>query len=147
MQPDNTFDDFRRDISYRIFRCPEGLALTATMKDVFHDIFLEITADAGNLRILSARVSFLKQPTDYCQQIDTAMSLLVGTTIGKGINKRLIELFGGSEGCGNIRTMLMGLLPLALNAKAAIGIKDQNEMLEKISKELKGSCIGYPSNY
>jgi len=147
MQQDNTFDDFKRDISYRIFRCPEGLALTANMKDVFHDIFLENIADAGNLRILSARVNFLKQPTDNCQQVDTAMSLLIGTTIGKGINKRLIEIFGGSEGCGNIRTMLMGLLPLALNAKAAIGIKDQNEMLEKISKELKGTCIGYPSNY
>jgi len=75
------------------------------------------------------------------------MSLLVGTVIGKGLNKRLIEIFGGGEGCGNIRTMLMGLLPLALNAKAADGIKDQTEMLEKISKQLSGTCIGYPSNY
>ena len=144
MQQENAFEDFKRDISYRIFRSPEGIALTATMKDVFHDIFIEIIVDADNLRILSARVNFLKQPTDYCQQIDKAMSLLVGTVIGKGLNKRLLEIFGGSEGCGNIRTMLMGLLPLALNAKAAIGIKDQNEMLTKISKELTGTCIGYP---
>ena len=147
MQQDNAFEDFKRDISYRIFRCPEGIALTATMKDVFHDIFIEIIVDVGNLRILSARVNFLKQPTDYCQQIDKAMSLLVGTVIGKGLNKRLIEIFGGGEGCGNIRTLLMGLLPLALNAKAANGIKDRNDMLEKISKELSGTCIGYPSNY
>jgi hypothetical protein len=147
MQPDNAFEDFTREISYRISRCPEGIALTATMKDLFHDVFIEIIVDAGNLRILSARVNFFKQPTDYCQEIDKAMSLLVGTVIGKGLNKRLIEIFGGGEGCGNIRTMLMGLLPLALNAKAASGVKDQNEMLEKISKELKGSCIGYPSNY
>ena len=147
MQQDNAFEDFTRDISYKIFRCPEGIALTATMKDVFHDIFIEIIVDADNLRILSARVNFFKQPSDYCQEIDKAMSLLVGTVIGKGLNKRLIEVFGGGEGCGNIRTMLMGLLPLALNAKAASGVKDQNEMLTKISKELKGSCIGYPSNY
>ena len=147
MQQDNVFEDFKRDISYRIFRCPEGFALTATMKDIFHDIFLEIIVAAENLRIISARVNFLKQPTDYCQQIDKAMSLLVGTVIGKGLNKRLIEIFGGGEGCGNIRTMLMGLLPLALNAKAANGIKDRNDMLEKISKELSGTCIGYPSNY
>ena len=144
MQQDSAFEDFTRDISYRIFRSLEGIALTATLKDVFHDIFIEIIVDADNLRILSARVNFLKQPTDYCQQIDKAMSALVGTVIGKGLNKRLIEIFGGSEGCGNIRTMLMGLLPLALNAKAASGIKDQNEMLTKISKELKGTCIGYP---
>jgi len=147
VQPDNVFEDFQRDICYRISRCPEGIALTATMKDIFHDIFLEIIVDDATLRILSARVNFFKHPTDFCQQIDKAISLLVGTVIGKGLNKRLIEIFGGSEGCGNIRTMLMGLLPLALNAKAAIGIKDQNEMLEKISKELTGTCIGYPSNY
>jgi len=147
MQQENVFADFKRDISYRIFRCPEGFTLTATMKDVFHDIFLQIIVDAVNLRIVSARVNFLKQPTDYCQQIDMAMTRLVGTVIGKGLNKKLIEIFGGGEGCGNIRTMLMGLLPLALNAKAAIGIKDETEMLEKISAELTGTCIGYPSNY
>jgi hypothetical protein len=60
------------------------------------------------------------------------------------MTRRLFELFGGSEGCGNIRTMLMGLLPLALNAKAAAGIRDHNEMLEKMRRELTGSCIGYP---
>jgi len=144
MQTDNAFEDFKRDISYRIFRSPEGFALTATLKDIFHDIFLEIIVDTGNLRILSARVNFIKQPADYCHQIDKAMSQLVGTTIGKGINKKLAEIFGGGEGCGNIRTMLMGLLPLALNAKAANGIKDKHEMLNKISKELKGTCVGYP---
>lgn len=146
MQPENAFDDFIRNISYRVFRCQEGIALNATLKDVFHDIFIEIIVDAENLRILSARVNFLKQPTDYCQQIDKAVSMLVGTVIGKGLNKRLIEIFGGSKGCGNIRTMLMGLLPLSLNAKAARGIKNQNEMLEKISSELTGTCIGYPLN-
>lgn len=144
MNTGNAFDDFRRDISYRVFPCQQGIALTATMKDVFHDIFLEIIVDAENLQVLSAQVNFLKQPTDYCQQIDTAMSKLVGTVIGKGLNKKLIEIFGGSKGCGNIRTMLMGLLPLAMNSKAAMGISDQNEMLEKISKELTGSCVGYP---
>ena len=143
MQTDNAFDDFKRDISYRVSRSPEGFTLTATLNDPFHDILLEIIADADNLRIIAARVNFYKQPTDYCQQIDKAMSLLVGTIIGRGLNKRLIEIFGGSEGCGNIRTMLMGLLPLALNAKAAVGIKDKNEMLGNISKALKGTCIGY----
>lgn len=144
MQPGNVFEDFKRDLSYRVFRCEDKIALTATMKDVFHDIFLEVIVNPENMRICSARVNFLKQPTDYCQQIDKAMTALVGTIIGKGMNRRLVEIFGGSEGCGNIRTILLGLLPLALNAKAAEGINDQDKMLEKISKELAGTCIGYP---
>jgi len=147
MQPSNVFEEFKRDISYRLFRCEEAIALTATLSDVFHDIFMEIHVDPTNMRIISARVNFRKHPSDSCQQIDKAMSLLVGTIIGKGLNKKLVEIFGGGDGCGNIRTMLMGLLPLALNAKAAIGIKDETEMLERIRKELTGTCIGYPSNY
>lgn len=147
MQTDTAFDDFTRDISYRVFRCGDEISLTASMKDVFHDIFLEVRVDPETMRISSARVNFYQHPSDFCPQIDKGMATLVGTTIGKGISKKLVEIFGGSEGCGNIRTLLMGLLPLALNAKAAIGTKTQGEMLEKIRKELTGTCIGYPSNY
>lgn len=144
MSPNNVFDDFRRDLAYRIFKQDGLIILTATLKDIFHDIFIEIRVSPDDLLIVGAIVNFLKQPTDYCHNIDKAMSGLVGTPVGKGLNKRLIRLFGGSEGCGNIRTVLMGLLPLALNAKAADGISDQDEMLQKISKELTGTCIGYP---
>lgn len=147
MQSSNVFDDFQREFSYRIFRVEEGLALTATMRDVFHDIFIEIRVNPETMMISAAKVDFLKCPTEFCPRIDRAMAELLGTKIGKGMNKRLVEIFGGSEGCGNIRTILMGLLPLALNAKAATGIEDQDEMLEKIRKELTGTCVGYPSNY
>jgi hypothetical protein len=143
----NAFDDFQRDLSYRIFRVEEGLVLTATMKDVFHDIFIDIRVNPETMMISAALVDFLKCPSEFCPRIDRAMAELVGTIIGKGMNKRLVEIFGGKEGCGNIRTILMGLLPLALNAKAAAGIEDQEEMLEKISKSLSGTCVGYPSNY
>ena len=147
MKPANVFEDFQRDISYRIFRVEEGIALTATMKDVFHDIFIDIRVNPETMMITSAQIDFLKCPTDFCPQIESSVSALVGTVIGKGMSKRLAEIFGGSEGCGNIRTMLMGLLPLALNAKAATGMTRQDEMLEKMRKVLKGTCIGYPSNY
>jgi DUF2889 family protein len=147
MQQTNAFDDFQRDFSYRIFRVEEGLALTATMKDLFHDIFLDIRVNPETMIIMGARVDFLKCPTEFCPRIDRAMAELVGTTIGRGMNKRLVEIFGGKDGCGNIRTILMGLLPLALNAKAAAGTTDQEEMLEKIRKALTGTCVGYPSNY
>jgi hypothetical protein len=147
MQPENFFEDFKRDISYRIFKVEQEIALTATLQDMFHDIFVEIRVNPENLMIISARADFLKHPSDFCAQIDKAMTELVGEVISKGINRRLIEIFGGSEGCGNIKTLLMGLLPLALNAKAAEGVKDKNQLLDNIRKELTGTCIGYPANY
>jgi hypothetical protein len=96
------------------------------------------------MKISSARVDFFKHPTEFCPEINRAMGGLVGTVIGKGLSGRIVKLFGGSSGCGNVRTMLMGLLPLALNAKASAGTKDREEMLENIRRQLTGTCIGYP---
>ncbi len=146
MQPINAFDDFTRNITYRVFRCEDQITLTATMKDVFHDILLEVQVDPENMKICSAQVNFSKHPSEFCPQIDIAMAKLVGTVIGKGMTRKLVDIFGGREGCGNIRTLLLGLLPLALNARAAQGISNQDEMLDKIRKELTGTCIGYPIN-
>lgn len=144
MQPCNVFDDFRRDIAYRIFRRDGQIALTASLKDVFHDIQVDISVDPRTMIISGARVNFLRHPTEDCPGVARAMTRLEGTLIGKGMTRRLMDIFGGGEGCGNIRTMLMGLLPLALNAKAAEGISDQDEMLAKIKRELTGTCAGYP---
>jgi hypothetical protein len=145
VQPANIFDDFKRDIAYRVFKAGQEIALTAALQDVFHDIFVEIRVNPETMMIVAARADFSKSPTDFCARIETAMTELVGVIIGKGINKKLVEIFGGSEGCGNIRTLLSGLLPLAFNAKAAGGAKSQGEMLEKIRTTLTGTCIGYPS--
>jgi hypothetical protein len=71
------------------------------------------------------------------------MERLVGFIIGRGLNRKLQEVFGGGEGCGNLRTMLLGLLPLALNVKAAAGFADEEEMLDSIRERLTGSCAGY----
>lgn len=144
MQPCNVFDDFRREISYRIFRRDGNIALTATMKDVFHDILVDISVDPDTMIISAATVNFSRHPAEDCPSVAKAMSRLVGTVIGKGMTRRLVDIFGGGEGCGNMRTILLGLLPLALNAKAAEGISDQDEMLAKIKRELTGTCAGYP---
>ena len=71
------------------------------------------------------------------------MERMVGFTIGRGLNRKLQETFGGGEGCGNLRLMLLGLLPLAMNVKAAAGIADEQEMLAAIRERLTGSCAGY----
>jgi hypothetical protein len=54
-----------------------------------------------------------------------------------------MEVLGGSEGCGNLRNLLLGLLPLALNVKAAAGFSDEQEMLDAIHEQLRGTCAGY----
>ncbi len=139
----NAMEDFKRDISYHVRRDDTHIVLTAQLKDRFHDIRMEVLADFETLVIHAARVNFVRHPSENCPNVAWRMERLVGFVIGKGLNLKLQETFGGGEGCGNLRVMLLGLLPLAMNVKAAAGFTDEQAMLDSIKERLTGSCAGY----
>jgi hypothetical protein len=140
----NAMEDFRRDISYHVLKGDDGqIVLTGTLKDRFHDVRMELLVDFESLKINAARVNFLRHPSEDCPNVAWRMEQLVGFTIGKGLNRKLQEVFGGGEGCGNLKVMLLGLLPLAMNVRGAAGFTDEREMLDSISEQLAGSCAGY----
>jgi hypothetical protein len=137
-------ENFKRDISYHVLKSDDDqIMLTAHLKDRFHDVRMEVLVDYDSLKILAARVNFVRNPSEDCPTVAWRMEQLVGFTIGKGLNRKLQEVFGGGEGCGNLRVMLLGLLPLAMNVKAAEGFDDEQEMLDSIRERLTGSCAGY----
>jgi hypothetical protein len=142
----NPMEDFQRDISYRLLKQDDGTAkLTAFMKDRFHDVVAEVVVDVATLKILSAKADFHRSPTSDCGNVSARMQGLVGFVIGKGLQRKLAEVLGGGEGCGNMRNLLLGLLPLALNLKAAAGISNEQEMMDAIHDKLIGTCAGYLS--
>lgn len=143
MAPSNAMEDFKRDISYHVQRNDDLIVLTAHLKDRFHDIRMEVLADFESLKITAARVNFVRHPSADCPNVAWRMERLVGFSIGRGLNRMLQETFGGGEGCGNLRVMLQGLLPLAMNVKAAAGFTDESAMLDSIRERLTGSCAGY----
>ena len=140
----NAMEDFKRELSYHVKRdADDQIVLTSSLKDRFHDIRMEIVVDFESLKVGAARVDFFRHPSVDCPNVALRMERLVGFTIGKGLNRKLQETFGGGGGCGNLRVMLMGLLPLALNVKAAAGFTDEQDMLASIKERLTGSCAGY----
>lgn len=142
----NPMEDFQRDISYRVLRQNDGTAkLTALMKDRFHDVVAEVVVDVATLKVISAQADFHRSPTPDCGNVSTRMQGLVGFVVGKGLQRKLAEVLGGGEGCGNMRNLLLGLLPLALNLRAASGISSEQEMMDAIHDKLVGTCAGYLS--
>jgi hypothetical protein len=137
-------EDFQRDFSYHVLKGDDGqIVLTGNLKDRFHDVRMEVLVDYESLKITAARVDFVRHPSEDCPNVAGRMEQLVGFTVGKGLNRKLQETFGGGEGCGNLRVMLLGLLPLAMNVKAAAGFTDEKAMLDSIRERLTGSCAGY----
>lgn len=140
----NAMEDFKRELSYHVLKSDEGqIILTADLKDRYHDIRMEVLVDFGTLEIVASRVEFVRHPTADCPNVASRMTELVGFVIGKGLNRKLMETFGGEGGCGNLRVMLQGLLPLAMNVKAAAGYTDEQAMLDSIKHRLSGTCAGY----
>lgn len=135
---------FRRNITLEIGRTEDnGIVVTGTMADRFHDISVECVVDPASLAIREIRADFHRAPTDNCRKAQSRLDLLVGFAVGKGLTRKLNETLGGGMGCGNLRLLLTGALPLAINAKAAEGIDDVGEMLDTIHEQLIGTCIGY----
>ncbi len=141
----NAMEDFQRDISYRVkVGEDDSITLKGSIADLYHDIEVTIVVDGENLEIRQSRVVFTKGPSPHCQKVEQRMEMLEGTVIGRGLTRKINAALGGCSGCGNLRTLLMGLLPLALNVKACMGIDDEQQMLDAIHHELQGTCAGYP---
>lgn len=139
----NSMEDFKRDINYHVCRDGGQVILKANLNDRFHDIRLELIVDLESLKIITAVADFIRNPSEDCPAVAGRMDNMVGFVIGRGLNRKLQEVFGGCEGCGNIRSMLQGLLPLAINVRAAGGFSDEQAMLASIKSQLGGSCAGY----
>jgi len=145
MHKPNNMENFSRDINYNIsIGEDETIVLTGTMKDRFHDIEIEVLVDANSLKIRDYQVQFRKSPSPYCEQAENQLQSLNGIVIGRGLTRQITLATGGSSGCSNLRTLLTGLLPLALNVKAAAGFEKDEAMLEAIRRKLSGTCAGYP---
>ena len=138
-------DSFHRDISYHVSRGENGaISLLGTLRDRYHDIEIEVFVDGDSLRIVDVRLLLRAVPSPFCHRIEKRLEGLKGLEIARGVNRRLGEILGGGEGCGNLKSMLMGMLPLAINARAAAGLDDESRMLEVMHAQMKGTCAGFP---
>lgn len=147
MPSGNALDHFHRDISYHVSMADDKtIALMGTLRDRYHDIEIEILVDSRFLKITALNTFFRAVPSPFCHDVKKRLQLLRGAEIARGINRRIAEVLGGPEGCGNLRSMLMGMLPLAINARAAAGLDDESRMLEVMHEQMRGTCAGFPEN-
>lgn len=140
----NALEDFQRHIGVYMRKRDDGIALlTGTIRDYFHDILLEVEVLIATQTVQAIRVFFNKAPSCTCEKVSPQLQTLVGMTVGPGMSRRLTEALGGATGCGNLRNLLLSLLPLTINLSVAAGIADEEEMLDAIHRRLVGTCAGY----
>lgn len=140
-------DKFQRNIALDISREENLLIARSTMTDQFHDIRLMVAVDFDTLVIKDIELIHHRAPTPTCCGIVPKMDSLIGCHVGKGLTRKVFEATSGSEGCINIRNLLLASLPLVLNLKAGSGIEEEAELIPKMAEEFDGSCVGYNRNF
>ncbi len=134
----------QRDIRHTVSTGSNGvILLSATMRDPHHDMELHVTV-SRELVIDGIELIWHKSPSPHCRDIVRQLKALEGTSIGHGIVRRVCDTLGGAAGCGNLRSILLGLLPLAINAHAAYGHSDEAEMRAAMDARMRGVCAGFP---
>ncbi|MBR5997921.1 MAG: DUF2889 domain-containing protein [Deltaproteobacteria bacterium] len=134
----------QRDIRHTVSTEPNGeIHLSATMRDPYHDMELHITV-SRDLLIENIDLIWRKSPSPHCKDIARQLETLEGALIGHGIVRRVCDTLGGSSGCSNLRSILLGLLPLAINSHAAYGHSDEAEMYAAMDADMRGVCAGFP---
>lgn len=137
-------DLFKRDISFTIeYSNDKNILIRNTLKDIFHDIVLNVYVNKDTLVITDIKVNFYKGPTSKCQNIQARLEELIGITIGKGLTNKIFEATSGGQGCINVRNMLLSSLPIILNIKAGQGARLRGDFINQNENILAGTCIGY----
>jgi len=137
-------EEFQRTVTYAVKAREDNRAvLRSLLQDRFHDIEATVVIDLASLEILDTAIEFRKAPSATCVRAGERAAMLHGFVIARGLSRKLADAFGGPQGCGNLRTMLGGLLPLALNLQACAGHTDEQEICDTIYQKLVGTCAGY----
>jgi hypothetical protein len=138
-------ENFHREISYDTSLSKKGdILLEGKMRDRWHDIYISVVVDIDSLVIKECDVDFNKTPSSHCYLAKKLLENIIGVTIGKGLLRKISEATGGSQGCSNLRTLLTGLLPLAINISGGTGLSDEQQILDAVEYRLQGTCAGYP---
>lgn len=140
---------FNRNISVDIEETPDGALLVKShMKDLYHDILVELTVARPGFVIKKADVRMGEVPgADLCREVYPLVKQLEGLSIAKGFIKKATSLLGGSKGCPNVLDLVLVGAPLAINVSWSVdvskGIIEESEARRVMAKSLDGVCIAY----
>lgn len=84
-----------------------------------HQMVVDLELSVPSLEITRAEVVFESHPHDSCPAIAAGYAALVGLAVGRGYNRRVVELFGGPRGCTHVTALLQAMAPVAVQARLA----------------------------
>ncbi|RMF94642.1 MAG: DUF2889 domain-containing protein [Candidatus Schekmanbacteria bacterium] len=128
---------------------PGLMRVSASMKDVVHDIRLTLFATFPEYEIKDVDLQMNETPEKNCPLFKELIGRIRGLKIGRGFNSQIRKLFRGAEGCPTVTGLLTVAAPLVINIswfieKRKLGLSD-SEYLDLKRKMMKDKCIAFSS--
>jgi len=144
---------YERNINITVSRQNEREIVTrASMLDLNHHIRVELTIDLPTEMIVGADGRMVKVPYGLCQLTLPNMNKLVGMKIERGINKKIVNALGRSEGCTHIVDLSMEAVRLSANVMVGLTkvgdewfhpVGSDEEQIARVKPILKNSCLPF----
>lgn len=129
----------------------EHILVGTSMLDLNHSMRVELKINTKTNEIVDALSETTKVPLKACDYPQGHIKKIIGLKIERGINRKLIQTLGGSDGCTHLYELTLASVRLTFNVLMGLRYDwDQwvsrslpdDEFTKQATPHLKGSC--YP---
>jgi Protein of unknown function (DUF2889) len=148
------YDIYERNINIRLFPIDSGtVLLTTSLLDLNHSITVEVKLNLITQEIIDADIKMMRIPYTACLKAKESLHKIVGLKVERGVNKKIADAIGHTNGCTHIVEILQNAMRFA--ASMLIGVRagygtfekrkelSEKERLEKVMPYLKNTCIAF----
>lgn len=136
---------FSREMKISVRDDRELIHINSYLKDTHHEIKIHLIIQPITMEIMDASAEMLRIPYEICPQALKNLKQLKGLKIKPGINRQVIELLGGRNGCVHVVDLLRESFTGAVQGDMSLRVQGLSgeAITSKLAETLAGSCIGY----
>lgn len=136
---------FSREMKINVKEAGDLIQVNSYLNDTHHEIKINIVVQPVTMEIKDISAKMLRIPYAVCPESLKNLELLKGLKIKPGINRKVIELMGGSDGCVHVVNLIRESFTGAVQGDMRLSVEGLSgtAITKKLAETLAGTCIGY----
>ncbi|MBI4321864.1 MAG: DUF2889 domain-containing protein [Chloroflexi bacterium] len=107
---DETEPAFVRTVTVDYFELDDDLwRARPHIVDYEHNIFATVDVSAADLVVRNIDFTYLRQPYPHCSEMKSRAASIVGSCLVTDYRQRVVDAYGGAEGCGPLTSILTSI--------------------------------------
>lgn len=124
----------------------------ASLLDLNHSMRVSIRVNLKSREIVAARAEIVKAPLGICKTTTALVDKLKGFRIERGINQKLVEALGTSDGCTHLYELALNAVRLSFNilmgkqfdwSEWITKTTSDEEFIARAKPHLQGACLPF----